>query len=295
MGLASRDGIVPLFLRNDIGGPIARSVEDAATILGVIAGYDPADPVTKLSEGKVPENYTQFLDKNGLKGARIGVLRRYIDTPTTDPEIKALVEKAIADLKARGAQVIDPFDIPGYDKLIDNIWSDTFQYDLNTFLSVHGKNAPYKTEQEVFDSGLYSPYIEGELKETLQEKTAPQDRKPPVLDLYHDPRNIAFRDAILKAMDAAGIDVIVYPTWSNPPRKVGEMKSPAGDNSQYISPHTGFPAITVPMGFTHGSLPAGMTFVGKLFSEPTLIKYVYAYEQFTKHRRAPDRFPALKD
>jgi amidase len=293
MGLASRDGIIPLFLRNDIGGPIARTVEDAATILGVIAGFDPADPVTKPSEGKVPANYTQFLDKNGLKGARIGVLRRYIDTPTTDPEIKALIEKAVEDLRAQGAQVVDSFDIPGYDKLIENIWSDTFQYDLNAYFSAHGKNAPYKTLQEVFDSGLYSPYIEGELKETLQEKIAPENRTPPVLDLYHDPRDIAFRDAILKAMDAAGIDVIIYPTWSNPPRKVGDTKSPPGDNSQYLSPQTGFPAITVPMGFTHGSLPAGLTFVGKLFSEPTLIKYAYAYEQATKHRRPPEKFPRL--
>ena len=295
MGLASRDGIVPLFLRNDIGGPIARSVEDAATILGVIAGYDPADPVTKLSDGKIPENYTKFLDRDGLKGAKIGVLRRYIDTPTTDPEIKALVEAAIKDLRAQGAQVVDSFDIPNYDKLIENIWSDTFQYDLNAYFSAHGQNAPYKTEQEVFDSGLYSPYIGDELKETLQEKTDPEKRNPPVLDLYHDPRNIAFREAILKAMEAAGIDVIIYPTWSNPPRKVGDMKSPAGDNSQFLSPQTGFPAITVPMGFTHGSLPAGLTFVGRLFAEPILIKYVYAYERATKHRRSPERFPALKD
>jgi amidase len=295
MGLASRDGIIPLFLRNDIGGPIARSVEDAATILGVIAGLDPADPITKLSEGKAPKDYTQFLDKNGLKGARIGVLRRYIDTPTTDPEIKALVEKAVEDLRAQGAQVVDSFDIPGYDKLIENIWSDTFQYDLNAYFSAHGQTAFYKTLQEVFDSGLYSPYIEGELKETLQEKVAPENRTPPVLDLYHDSRDIAFREEILKAMDAAGIDVVIYPTWSNPPRKVGDMKSPAGDNSQYMSPQTGFPAITVPMGFTHGSLPAGLTFVGKLFSEPTLIKYAYAYEQATKHRRPPEKFPALKN
>jgi Asp-tRNA(Asn)/Glu-tRNA(Gln) amidotransferase A subunit family amidase len=91
-------------LRNDIGGPIARTVEDAARVLEVIAGYDPADPITRASEGKIPKNYTQFLKKNGLKGARLGVFRRYIDAPTADPQIKSLVAKAIEDLKAQYEQ-----------------------------------------------------------------------------------------------------------------------------------------------------------------------------------------------
>ena len=102
MGLTSRAGIIPLYLRNDIGGPMARTVEDAVRVLEVIAGYDPADPITKAAEGKVPRNYTQFLKKNGLKGARLGVFRRYVDAPTTDPQIKALMTRAIEDLKATG-------------------------------------------------------------------------------------------------------------------------------------------------------------------------------------------------
>ncbi|MGH9677481.1 MAG: amidase, partial [Candidatus Acidiferrum sp.] len=105
MGLTSRDGIIPLFINNDMGGPMARTVEDAATVLGVVAGYDPADPITKESEGKIPKNYTQFLDKNGLKGARLGVFREYIDTPESDLQVKALTEKAIAELKAQGAEI----------------------------------------------------------------------------------------------------------------------------------------------------------------------------------------------
>ncbi len=293
MGLASRAGIIPLYLRNDIGGPMARTVEDAARVLDAIAGYDPDDPVTKNSEGKIPKSYIQFLDKNGLKGARIGVFRLYIDAPTTDPQIKALTERAIQDLKAQGAEIVDPFVIPGYEKLIQNIWCDVFQYDVNNYLASLGKNAPYRNLAEVVKSGLYSPYIETRLKRALEVKVPPDQLQPPCLDLYHDPRNIAFREAILKAMDAAKLDAIVYPTWSNPPRKVGDLESPAGDNSQYISPQTGFPAITVPMGFTHDSLPAGLTFVGRLFAEPDLIRFVYAYEQATKHRRAPERFVEL--
>jgi amidase len=294
MGLTSRDGIIPLYLRNDIGGPMARTVEDAARVLEVIAGYDPADPITKAAEGKVPPSYTQFLDKNGLRGARLGVFRRYLDAPNTDPQIKALTEQAIADLKAQGAEIVDPFVIPDYERLTRNIWCDVFQHDLNHYLASLGARAPYPNLAEIVKSGLYSPYIETRLRRALEAKQPPEERDPPCLDLYRDPRNIAFREAILKAMEQARVDAIIYPTWSNPPRKVGDLESPAGDNSQYLSPQTGFPAITVPMGYSHTSLPAGLTFVGRLFSEPELIKFVYAYEQATKHRRPPEKFPALR-
>ncbi len=293
IGLTSRDGIIPLYSGNDVGGPMARTVEDAARLLDVVAGYDPADPVTKLSEGKIPKSYTRFLDKNGLRGVRIGVFRKYIDTPTTDPEIKELTEGAIRDLKAQGAEIVDPFVIPDFEKLTENIWCGDFQADLNHYLAQHAQNARYKTLAEIVQSGLYLPYIEERLKEAIQPKTPEEQQEPPCLDVYHNPKKIAFRNALLAAMDKAKVDAIIYPTWSNPPRKVGGMKSPAGDNSQILSPQTGFPAITVPMGFTHGSLPAGLTFLGRAFSEGPLIKYSYAYEQATHHRRPPEKFPLL--
>jgi Asp-tRNA(Asn)/Glu-tRNA(Gln) amidotransferase A subunit family amidase len=294
MGLTSRDGIIPLFFNNDMGGPMARSVADAAAVLSAVAGYDPADPITKLSEGKVQKDYTQFLDKNGLKGARIAVFREYIDAPTTDAQVKSLAEKAIADLKAQGAEIVDPFVIPDFAALTKDIWCGDFQADLNRYLATHGKTAPYKTLAEIYDSGLFLPYIENEMKDAVNQK--PYSDGPggeTCGDLYHEPRKIAFRNAVLAAMDKDKIDSVIYPTWSNPPRKVGDMKSPAGDNSQILSPQTGFPAITVPMGFTYDSLPAGLTFLGRLFSEPELIKYAYAYEQATKHRHPPAKFPAL--
>ncbi|HLJ88863.1 MAG TPA: amidase family protein, partial [Candidatus Angelobacter sp.] len=120
MGLTSRDGIIPLYFGNDMGGPMARTVADAARMLEVVAGYDPADPVTKLSEGKIPKSYTQSLDKKGLQGARIAVFRKYLDTATIDPQVKALAEKAIQDLKAQGAEIVDPFTVPDFDKLTEN-------------------------------------------------------------------------------------------------------------------------------------------------------------------------------
>jgi Asp-tRNA(Asn)/Glu-tRNA(Gln) amidotransferase A subunit family amidase len=291
MGLTSRDGIIPLYLRNDIGGPMARTVEDAARVLEVIAGYDPSDPITKFSEGKIPKNYTQFLKKNGLKGARLGVFRRYVDAPTTDPQIKALVAKAIEDLKAQGAIIVDPFDVPNYDELTKDIWCNSFHYDVNNYLASLGEKGKYKNLSAIVDSGLYSPYIERRLKDAI--RTTPTS--PPCKDLYQDPRSVTFRASLLKEMTQNNLDAIIYPTWSNPPRKVGDLQSPAGDNSQMLSPQTGFPAITAPMGYTNGSLPAGLTFLGKLFGEPDLIKYVYAYEQATRHRRPPEKFPPLED
>ncbi len=290
MGLTSRDGIIPLYLRNDIGGPMARTVEDAVRILEVIAGFDPADPITARSQGRVPENYRQYLEKEGLRGARLGVFRWYTETPTIDPEIKALFEKAIDDMRNRGAEIVDPFVIDNFEELRKNLWIDMFHYDVNVYLASLGERARYKTLEEIVDSGNYSPYIERRLHNALRH---PAPESAPDNDLYTEPRNIALRRAVLDAMERHDLDAIIYPTWSNPPRKVGDTRSPAGDNSQIIPPHTGLPALTVPMGFSHGNLPAGLQIVGALFAEPYIIKIAYAYEQATHHRRPPELFPEL--
>jgi Asp-tRNA(Asn)/Glu-tRNA(Gln) amidotransferase A subunit family amidase len=291
MGLTSRDGIIPLYLRNDIGGPMARTVEDAVKILEVIAGFDPADTVTKACQGNVLKNYSQFLDKNGLKGARVGVFRTFINTPTTDPQVKLLITRVIKDIKSQGAVIVDPFIIPNFKTLTKNLWCDMFRNDVNNYLISLGSRAPYKTLAEIVKSGLYLPYIQKRLNRALK---VPLTDSPACKDLYQEPRNITFRKAVLRAMKEAKVDVFIYPTWGNPPRKVGDMKSPAGDNSQLIPPHTGLPAISVPMGFTYSNLPAGLQIVGKLFDEPTLIKIAYAYEQATQHRRPPKLFLELR-
>jgi amidase len=296
IGLTSRDGIVPLSLAADVGGPIARTVADAATLLAAIQGYDPADPVTKLSEGKAPTDYRASLDPHGLQGARIGVVRSYIETATTDPEIKALTEKAIADLRAQGATVVDSFPLPDYASMVKTPCRG-FEYDINLYFATHGKEAPYHTIQEIIASGLYlgSNYdrIRRGVAIPVVGSTTPVAPLTPCPDTYHDPGKIEFREALLHDMDGQHLDALIYPTFSNPPRKVGDLISPGGDNSQIISPMTGFPGITVPMGFTHETLPAGLTFVGRSFSESTLIKYAYAYEQATRHRRPPVLFGPL--
>ena len=287
MGLTSRDGIVPLYLRNDVGGPIARTVEDAVRVLEVIAGYDPADLVTANSRGRIPRNYIQFLDRNGLRKARIGVFRTFIDAPKADPQVNALVEKAIADMKAQGAVIVDPFVIPDFKELTENLWCDMFKHDVELYLASRGDTVPFKTLAAIVNSGKYAPYIERRLKQAL---AADEKGSRECQDLYHEPRNIRFREAVLKAMEEQKVDVIIYPTWSNPPRKIGDLESPAGDNSQLIPPHTGLPAFNVPMGYTYGNLPAGLQIVGKLFDEPALIKIAYAYERVTRHRQPPQSF-----
>ena len=311
MGLTSRDGIIPLNFNNDVGGPMARSVSDAAAVLSAVAGFDPADPITRMSEGHTEKDYTRYLDAKGLQGARIGVFRRYVDKEGTDPQIAALTDAAVADLRANGAILVDPFDLPDYDVLTKGLGCGDFRADLNTYLARHGKGAPYTTLEDIVASGLYLPYIENQMKGAVGRKDAKPDeemkgkpdanarqqRRGACADVYHDVPKTMFRDALLAAMDREHLDAIVYPTWSNSPRKVGEMKSPAGDNSQVLSPQTGFPAITVPMGFTSQEsdkmLPAGLTFLGKTFSEATLIQYAYAYEQATHHRRPPPMFGSL--
>lgn len=292
IGLTSRAGIIPLFANNDVGGPMARSVADAAALLTVVAGPDPADPVTQLDAHRSLLDYTKYLNRHGLRGARVGVFRQYIDTSTTDPEVKVVTNQALRALQQEGAVLIDPFTVPNYDALLKNLWCGDFQADLNNYLAQH-PNAPYHDLASIVASGLYLPYIEKEIRAAVAPPRA-DDRRAPCPDVYHDAPKIAFRDALLAAMAKYHLDAIVYPTWSNPPRKVDDMKSPAGDNSQVLSPQTGFPAITVPMGFTHGNLPAGLTFLGHAFSEASLISYAYDFEQTVHQRRDPPHFPPLQ-
>ncbi len=290
LGLASRDGIVPLFLTADTGGPLARTVADAAAILSAVAGVDPADPLTAAARGHIEPDYTKFLVKDGLRGARIGVFRRYIDDAKTDPEIKALTEHALAHLQAQGAVIVDPVNLPDYDKVTKDLSCGDFQGDLNHYLATHAPNAPYHSLQEVYDSGLYLPYIGKRIEYALNRGKTKDNPAEPCQDVWHDPKKEAFRKALLHAMDDAHVDALLYPTWSNAPRRIGDLKSPGGDNNQVLSPQSGFPAITIPMGFTHGDLPAGLQLLGRPWSEGLLVKLGYSYEQATHHRRPPAAF-----
>lgn len=287
LGLISRSAIIPLFLRNDVVGPMCRTVEDATRVLEIMAGYDTKDPITKHGEGKTPKNYKQFLIKNGLQGARIGVLRELSDDHP-DPEIKVLFEQAILDMKNLGANIVDTVVIPDFSELKQNQWCSVFRKDVEAYLETYVKRDSMKTLEDIIRVGSTSEFAKQRLE--LFSKNSGRWKNPeiPCADAFHDTRRIAFREAIEKVMDALDLDAIIYPSWNNRPAKIDLFEEGyKGDNNQIIAPHTGQPAFTVPMGFTEGNLPAGIQFLGRMFDEPTLIKLSYAYEQGTKHRVKP--------
>jgi len=287
LGLTSRSGIVPLYLRNDVAGPMMRTVEDATRVLEIIAGYDPEDPVTKYSEGKIPENYQQFLQKDGLTGARIGVLKELSENDP-DPGIKALFEQAILDLKNLGAEIVDPVGIKDFADLRQNQWCSEFRADVESYLATYVKRDTMNTLEDIIRVGTTSEYAKESLEYFLDAAGRSPNPEIECGDPYTDERRIAFREGIEKRMDELELDAIVYPSWIGKPAKIDSFQEGyRGDNSQIIAPHTGQPAFTVPMGFTEGNLPAGLQFLGRMYAEPTLIKLVYAYEQGTKHRVPP--------
>lgn len=287
LGLLSREGIVPLFLRNDVVGPMTRTVEDATRMLEVMAGVDKQDPITINSENKTPEAYTQYLKKDGLKGARIGVLRQLSDYET-DPDIKSLFENAISDLDSLGAEIIDPVIIPDFNRLRQNQWCATFREDVELFLETYVQNDTVESLEDIIRIGTTSPFAKQRLSEFKSTTGRWDGSDVECLDAYNDPHRVEFRESVEKMMDSLNLDAIIYPTWNNKPARIENFQEEyKGDNSQVIAPHTGQPAFTVPMGFTSGNLPAGIQFLGRMYSEPTLIKLSYAYEQGTKHRTPP--------
>ena len=287
IGLISREGIIPLILRNDVVGPMCKTVEDATKVMEVMIGYDVKDPVTKNSEGKIPENYTQFLQKDGLKGARIGVLRE-LSNDNPDPEVLALFEKSLVDMQNLGAEIIDTIAIPNFATHRESQWCVEFREDVEAYLATYVKNDTIQTIEDIVRIGTKSAYAKRQLG--FFGSNSGRMGNPEIVceDLYKDIKRVAFRKAIEKRMDEFELDAIVYPTWNNKPARIVVFEEEyKGDNSQIIAPHTGQPAFTVPMGFTEGNLPAGLQFLGRMYDEPTLIKLVYSYEQGTKHRVPP--------
>jgi amidase len=295
MGLTSRAGIMPLNLLADIAGPIARTVEDAATIFQVVVGSDPDDPVTAAAAAHLPQNYSGSLVRDGLKGARIGVLRFAYERDTTDPEIVQVFMRAVDDLRYAGATIIDPGVIDGIADIRRQPGVGAcmgFKYDINRYFAGHGDKIPMKSLAEVIKSRRFHPSVQVRLEQAeAGTVNGPETEACKAEMTYRE----QVRAAVTKAMDVQKIDAWVYPTWSNPPRLIGDLNTPGGDNSQFFSPTTGFPSIQVPMGYTRGGrLPAGITFFGRAWSEPALIKYAYSYEQATHHRRAPESTPPLR-
>ena len=295
MGLTSRAGIAPLSLFADIAGPMARSVADAVAVFQVVAGYDPDDPATAPMRTKQVPNYAASLVTGGLKGARIGVLRQAFEGPTVDAEVRSVFNHALDDLRRAGATVLDTVlivDLDSVRRINRGGQCNPFWYEINHWLAEQGPNVPLKAVDSAFlRSGRFHPSIQTRLEAALRFQQNPDSA--PGCQARQRGRD-AMREAVTRTMDSQHLDAFVYPTWSNPPRLIGDLNTPAGDNSQVFSPTTGNPAITVPMGYTRSNtLPAGMTFFGRAFDEERLIKLVYDYEQATKWRREPASTPPL--
>jgi amidase len=281
---------VPLFLDKDIGGPMARTVADAVAIFDVIAGYDPADPVTAASQGKRADSYMKFLDKDGVRGMRLGVVRQLFTPQNTDPDVMKRMEQALADLQRLGAQIVDPVHIAEIDAIPPAmLFCIRFKFDINDYLPRLAPDAQVKSLEDIIKSGKFHPSIEKRLLDRQAEP--PLTENPRCAQVAQNTQRM--REAVQKVMDDNTLDALVYPTWAFPPRMIGDLNTPHGNNSPRLSPPTGFPAITVPMGFVRDSLPVGLQVLGRAWSEPTLIRIVYAYEQATRHRRPPASTPPL--
>jgi len=287
MGLVSRGGVVPLSLAADIAGAVTRTVADTAAVLQVIAGEDPADPITATSRGHVEADYAAALRADGLEGARLGVLHQAYDTPTLDKEVDDVFRAAIADLRRLGADVIDPVAVESLDAMRREQTGgcNQFKHDLDAYLAALGDKAPVRSLEAIIKSRSFHPSIQARLDGAQASNDVPGE-SPGCRS--RDEFRARLRAGVLALMDSLRLDALIYPTWSNPPRLIGDLNTPGGDNNQLFAPSTGFPGITVPMGYTRGrTLPAGLQFFGRAWSEATLIRLAYAYEQATHHRRPP--------
>ncbi|MBM0743941.1 PEP-CTERM sorting domain-containing protein [Phormidium sp. CLA17] len=290
IGLSSRDGIIPLALSQDVGGPMARTVADAAAALSVVAGYDPNDPITAGSIGNMPISYTNFLDPNGLKGARIGVVRGVFGLNSNPESVKtnAVINDAISRIGLLGAEVVD-VTIPNLATILGYPSLSRFEFkrDLNNYLA--DRPVPpsgVRTLEDIIASGLYLKASEAAYID--RNSITPPDQNPDYQKIIQERPGIT-QSSLLQAL--TGLDALIYPSVASPPNLL--TANLASGSANRLSPFSGFPAITVPAGFTVDGLPVGLEFLGRAYDESTLIKLAYSFEQGTLFRQAPDSTPAL--
>jgi amidase len=277
-------------------GPMARTVTDVAKLLDVMVGYDSEDPLTASGVDHVPGSYTKFLDKNGLKGAHIGVLRepmgRDSEPQSQDfAKITAVFNNAVGELKAAGAIVTDPIVIPNLKKLLDTrAEGPTDSAEAFKVFFGRSAHAPFKTKEEMLRSPDFAKvfkYAQDRLRGTSNE--AKHYR-------YLQARQELML-GVLKVMADNRLDAIVYKSIEHQPTLIKDGVNPPWVNTKG-APHLNtflvfVPVVAVPAGFTTDNLPAGITFMGRPYDEGTLIKLSYAYEQATHHRRPPNTTPPL--
>ena len=295
LGLLSRTGIIPIAHSQDTPGPMARTVADAAILLGALTGVDEQDPATRLSRKRGSSTYTKFLDREGLEGARIGVARNLAGS---NPRIIKIFEHCIEVLKHLGAVIVDPADVPNFDKFSKTeleVLHYEFKADLNKYLKrldgevrVHSMEEVIKFNEENKDSLM--PYFGQEHMITAQEKASLRDKKyRDALDKNH---RYSRKDGIDVVMRKHKLDALIVP--SGGPSWLIDLVN--GDSTNWDMESTspaavaGYPHITLPAGYMFG-LPVGISFFSKAWQEPALIKFAYAFEQATRFRRQPRFLP----
>ena len=296
VGLTSRTGIIPISHTQDGAGPMARSVRDAAILLGALTGMDPADNATAASQGKAYTDYTRFLDPAGLRGARIGVARKYFGF---SEEVDALMDPLLDEMKKQGATLIDPADIESFGKFDDSeltVLLCELKADLNAYLARLGANAPVHNLKDVIEFNEKNrnsemPYFGQDLFIKAQAK-GPLTEKEYVKAMEKN-RKLARKEGIDALMDKHKLDAIVAPTAG--PACLTDLLN--GDHftggSSNAAAVAGYPNINVPAGVIH-DMPVGISFFGRAWSEPTLIKLAYAFEQATKLRKPPRFLPTIR-
>ncbi len=287
VGLASRSGIIPISFTQDTPGPMAKSVADAATCLGALTGIDSLDSKTLASSGNVLTDYTPYLKKEGLKGKRIGFFKK---ASGINYKVDAVMDEAIEFLKSQGAEIVelDKLMDPKTEALSFDIMLYEYKDGLNKYFASLGPNSRIKTVDDLiaFDNSdtVELKYFNQKFLEMANKKASIDSKE--YQDELAEMTKLSQEDGLDKVMDENNLDAIVAPTGS-PAWKTdwvnGDSYSLGSSSPAAIS---GYPSITVPMGFIQ-ELPVGISFFGKAWSEPKLIEIAYAYEQGTKHRKAP--------
>ena len=295
VGLISRSGIIPISHSQDTAGPLCRTVKDAAILLGALTGADPEDAATAESASKSRNDYTQFLDPNGLKGARIGVARKYFGFSDA---VDALMEQSLDAMKKQGATLVDPADIETFGKFDDSelvVFLYELKADLNAYLARLGAGAPVRSLKDIIEFNQRNaekemPYFGQDL--FLKAESKGPLTTPEYIQALEKNHRLARTEGIDALMDKHRLDVIVAPTGG--PAWITDLVN--GDHvaggSSNAAAVAGYPNINVTAGFIYG-LPVGISFFGRAWSEPTLIRLSYAFEQATNVRRAPRFLPAV--
>ena len=295
VGLVSRTGMGPLDSQRDTPGPMGRSVEDVARLLDVMAGVDPADERTAAAADQIPPTYTAFLDADGLRGTRIGVLRQALALQDgADPRVVVLFDAAVGSLRGAGAVVVDDFRVPGFEDLPRPPQTVArTKADWEAFFAYEGPTFPVKTVAELRDAPhgkRVHPLHAARIAEIAAVTRTPEEDPDTIQGRQDEQR---YRDAFGAAMDHAQVDALAFPVWTFPPVLLGDrFQSPQGSLT-FIGSATQWPVVVVPMGFVGEQLPVGMQLLGKPWNEGQLIRFAYAYEQATRHRRPPESAPAI--